>query len=61
MDDDKYREANHGNMQHLFTKSVHNGALKWEVGLRAYHPDRSEAFNFIDSKFRKPKITNMKA
>lgn len=54
--EDRYREANANNMVHLFTKSVSKNSLKWEVGLRAYHPDRSEAFSFTDSKFHKRNI-----
>ena len=54
---DKYREANANNMTHLFTKVFSKNSLKWEVGLRSYHPDYQDCFRFTNSKFH---ISNLK-
>ena len=54
---DKYREPNTNNLKHLFTKVFSKDSLKWEVGLRSYHPDYQDCFTFTNSKFH---ISNIK-
>ena len=51
---------NTNNMLHLFTKLVNKNSLRWEVGLRSYHPDRSDGFRFVDSKFHRSNIKIIK-
>ena len=60
---DKFREKNSNEVRHLVGKTPHVGSVKWLCGLRSYHPDRHEAFSFIDSRYHKKNLVvkNQKA